>query len=961
MHIISHYSAPAADVLAACVQQRSIDDVVRMVPWRCRIIVPTSMYRRAIVRSWAKLRPGEVMPEVLTMHRYVLRCALQAVASDAEAEAVLDRALDDASERFRPPGLTIQNLMRWKQELLTPHALVGVQHPDADQLHRIARIWAAYEARMDNVVVDRGDLYRIDLPVDNLPVIVLATHGLSAADEQIWGSMAERGATIAIQFAPMVHLAPDRIRDRSMESAQRLTARGWQPVADESAEHDRPSSPVHLWTAPTPRDEVRTIVGTIKMLAAAGTPLSSMAVVIPPGSAYTSMLHTEAGQAGVPLQSDIAVPLAATPDTAALYAACRVVVDRWERADVARLAHVCPMVGGVDISMLPSSASQYRIEGGQGAGVWRDRLQGRVDMLESLETAGSPDSDTIRVERSRALAALRAVQTLAPLLSVPEQLMTATDVVRYLEILASHLGIDLREDLRQTLTAYTTYCQRHEPAPAPFHQQLHRWWTFVQAEQRVVLQGQPDGVAVIAAADARLGAWDVVFAPGFVHGIRPRPLNDLVDTELLGSLQRVRDDEDVSDILRSARDLVAISRPTTVDDDDALASVYWEMIDESSVITHARDNHPVVAVLTNVRAHLLILHSGEHEAYRSGVGYHRQLVQRGIHPSQLEPSVLEKLQDYCSRPLSPSRVDLAASCGYRYYAEQILRAQIPDVIDEMLTSMERGTLMHGVAHRLFGTLQKNPLPEHSWTVADVEAAMVDLRRWTIDELVQQCQEIFHEERRRFPDEYVYRRAEDQAFLDYHDRPGILRRWLELEYADDTFYPIAFEVSIEDDIVLADGRTERVRLRVDRVDARVIRQDGHTVVEARVVDYKTSTAPALAKMREGRASQMPIYMIALEQWFARHDLPVQIVEASYHVFGRSVVSSAGPKFTHAVTTDEGQLKARRYPVLQRDVAPLITRGIDTIREHRFAVAPSAKACDTCRMHELCRVDDWGPVS
>ena len=115
-----------------------------------------------------------------------------------------------------------------------------------------------------------------------------------------------------------------------------------------------------------------------------------------------------------------------------------------------------------------------------------------------------------------------------------------------------------------------------------------------------------------------------------------------------------------------------------------------------------------------------------------------------------------------------------------------------------------------------------------------------------------------------------------------------------------------------------------------------------------------------EMREGRVSQMPIYMIALEQWFARHDLAVQVVEASYHVFGRSVLSSKGPKAVRAVTTDESQLTKRSYPVLQSDVAPLVTQGIDTIREHRFGVAPSAKACNTCRMHELCRVDDWGHV-
>ena len=967
MHIISNHNSSAADVLAACVQQRSIDDVVRMVPWRCTIIVPTSTYRRAIVRSWAKLRPGEVMPDVLTMHRYVLRSARTSLpmATDAEAQAVLDRALQDANERFRPPGLTIQNLLRWKQELLSPQALVGVQHPDADQLHRIARIWAAYEARMQGVALDRGDLGAGEIPVDDQPILVLATHGLSAADEQMLLSLAERGATIAIQFVS----ATLSQRDRSLEVAQRLTARGWHPIDDDTSEHLRPSHPVHLWTAPTPRDEVRTIIGAVKVLAASATPLDSIAIVLPSSSVYTTLLETEAEQAGLPLNIDVLTPLAAAPDTAAIYAACRVVIDQWDRSDIARLAHVCPIVDGVDISMLPSAATQYRIDGGQGAHFWRDRLQRRVAMLETLESADSPDTDAIRAERMRALAALRAVQKLSGLLSVPDRLMKASDVVRYIGEVAVHLGIQLRDDVRETLLAFTTFCDRHEAAPAPFHEQLSRWWMFVQAEQRVVHPARPDGVAVITAADARLRAWDVVFAPGFIHGIRPRQNNDLVDVEVLGALQRVRDDEDVSDILRSARSIVAMSRPMTVDDDDALASVYWEMMDEARVGNPtSHDPHHVVRVLADVQSQRMLLHRGELQAYQSGAGYHRELVQKGLQPDQLESSARERLLDVCARPLSPSRIDLAASCGYRYYAEQILRAQFPELIDDMLTSMERGTLMHAVAHRLFSSLQTSPLPEDSWTIQDIRAAMVDLRSCTMDALVQKCVEIFHEERLRFPDEYLYREAEDQAFLDYNERPGILRRWLQLEYdlvhnheQDSTpFYPIAFEVSIEDDVVLADGRTERVRLRIDRVDARVIAQGGSDTVEVRVVDYKTSTEPVGMEMREGRVSQMPIYMIALEQWFARHDLAVQVVEASYHVFGRSVLSSKGPKAVRAVTTDESQLTKRSYPVLQSDVAPLVTQGIDTIREHRFGVAPSAKACNTCRMHELCRVDDWGHV-
>lgn len=969
--------ATPGSVLAECLAASTLDDMLRSAPSHLRIVVPTAAYRHVLQRAWARLRPGSQLPLISTMQQVVMTSVKQAtptvhLATDAEASAVLDLALADAGEVFRPPGCSLTNIIRWKQEGVTLATLMDMLSgtedlaaSDADDLRRIVRVWAAYEARMDDVAIDRGGMYTLPMVFDPVPTLVFATHGLSATDERYWYSAAEAGGDIAIHFAPRVGTVPD---DRSAAVATRLTARGWMPAVPKTT----PAAPVVLAHADTPRDEVRSILAAIKTLVQQGVHPTTIALAIPTRTVYDSLLRDEAMMAGVPLSRDLDLPLASTTDASALYAACCVVMHGWQRHDVARFVHVCRRTTQVDLSILSEAASLYRIEGGSGSSSWKRRLQDRRDALRQLLSTPISDDELmddvegIRRELQTVQRALSALDELEDLLTFPEGNVDASRLRSFLEHVADRCTITMQNDVCDTIIQYERFCALHAPAKEPMDVHVQRWWSFVRAQTRVVASGVARGVAVLSGSDMRMRDWQVVFAPGFVHGIRPPRQIDPVDRVVLGELSSTRQREGIVDLLAAASPTgcTILSRPMTMDGDETLASLYWDDIadDIASGLIPAGTEHPAARIMQEMTANPLFLHAAERRAYTGTPLLDRISRQLGIQMEDADEETQQKVRDQCAKPLSPSRIDRAAGCGYQYFAERLLQLQPSESVDEMLTNLERGHLMHAIAHRLFRQLQASPLPVDEFHGQDIVAAMVHLDAHSDEDLLETLHAIFHEERKRLPEHYLYRTAEDQAFSDHGERAGILRRWLAMERAQQAgehpFFPILFELTIEDDVVLPDGRTEHVRLRIDRVDARRIVEEGQERYEVRVIDYKTSAHPTKGELLEGRKVQMPLYMLAVEQWFAQRGCAVRAVDAAYHLFGKSLFTDKAPKSKVVMVQQGDRGKGGKFPLHIDDVFPAVYHGIDTIREHQFRVAPAKGACDTCAHAEVCRIDDWG---
>ena len=328
------------------------------------------------------------------------------------------------------------------------------------------------------------------------------------------------------------------------------------------------------------------------------------------------------------------------------------------------------------------------------------------------------------------------------------------------------------------------------------------------------------------------------------------------------------------------------------------------------------------------------------------------------------------LEEDLSRPISPSRLDVAIQCPYRFFAQYIVRLDDIDYDDVRLTPLERGTLLHDVVDRWYQRMRGDSSVEMS--PAGLRAARVDLQATPFDEQWSLLQRTVDDVLAEQSHVHAFAPVERRALLGDDLRPGLLKRWLALEREDQRasgFMPVLFEQEIEIsiDITLNDGVVSvPVKTRIDRIDLREV--DG--VLHVAVVDYKSSLSDSFTKtkVQKGRASQMPLYLAAVRAWFAQHGVDVVPEAAVYRAFGSSL-QSPSKLDRRVVLADVGSPMASlgklreatvRTPLSEtlEDVLALLYPGVAQIQSVTYPVRPLKDVCTMCRVSSVCRKDHWG---
>jgi len=206
--------------------------------------------------------------------------------------------------------------------------------------------------------------------------------------------------------------------------------------------------------------------------------------------------------------------------------------------------------------------------------------------------------------------------------------------------------------------------------------------------------------------------------------------------------------------------------------------------------------------------------------------------------------------------MSASRLEAWLSCPHAYFMQYVLRVEPVDNPEELLEidAMEKGSLIHDVLYRwLSAELQAAvPKPDEPWSAT----ARLRLRQLG-QEALQDAEQ---------------RGVTGHALLWQRDRKRILADLDRFADADDhrrhelRLTPLAAERAFGMDgaepfaIDLGDGRSVRVRGRIDRLDQA---EDGTVVV----TDYKTGGTSAFTKINkqpfgEGTKLQLAIYGLAM---------------------------------------------------------------------------------------------------
>jgi len=235
--------------------------------------------------------------------------------------------------------------------------------------------------------------------------------------------------------------------------------------------------------------------------------------------------------------------------------------------------------------------------------------------------------------------------------------------------------------------------------------------------------------------------------------------------------------------------------------------------------------------------------------------------------------------------ISPTAVQEWAECPFHYFLSRWLRVaptELPeDDQDWSLSAMEKGSLIHTILERFFGTLQEKGMTQgYSYTDSDRQ-----LLESIAAEEIKSLEEAGDTGLAlAWENERAALMQDLRTFLqkDEEERgEGFVPQFLEqgFGFSDaDSWPPI--------EVKLPSGEAVQLRGRIDRVDAR---KTGGTFDELKVLDYKSGSAAKAPSPEDplaaGTRIQLAAYTRAVETWLKSQRLEPPEIEAAYWYISR----------------------------------------------------------------------------
>lgn len=981
--MIAHaFSRPDAVLNEATKAVRFQDLLVNVASLDCTVIVPSAAHRREALVIWTRHVRGGTPPEVCTLASYARQIIREHTTDNvrllntADASLVLRYAARSTRQRLGSLDFSIERLLRWKAEGITPSDLNEKAEDEfapgfVRVLDRFARVWSAYELIKGPKGADRVDMMGIAArhvldtpPHDYSRVVVWGPHMLTQAESALVRALGVH-ASVAIVWAPSSNAA--MVRERTND----IIGWGWDQISDEIANTDGDAvgiantddynmrrASIRVFSENTRIDEARRILYNIKTAISNGNVGARDVCIISAGSSeYRRQLQERATRAGIPVAVDPQRTLHTSGVALALRAACDVVSGGWRRPDLERLLRSGFVVAeSVSVGALLRAASAHRIQGGGGSTEWNQTLRHRHDVLRRV-LEHDADQDEAGQALSVIEAALRTLGWLRPILVDADVPITGALFSQMLTAFLQRLGIARTATLlesaadaenlpcaeREALVAIEALSERYAvltqeiglPTMA-VAEHTREWWALVRATSVRTPDVRLDGIPILTPEEARGRTWKLVLSPGFVEGEFPVRDDDPLEAEVLPDNVTRKQRAAFDDILHAITTDGAIvaTYPKEVDDAETLPSAFLRGLEPQP-----SDNAA------------FILDPYEREAH-SGKGL---LDLKGRQRAAL-PEATEEAAKYVSdivyEPLSASRLDRVAACPYQFYANRILHLNIDTDSEDALSGLERGAMMHDIARRFYERVRGRPIKDVT-SLKELLDARVHLEEVRRHEYMALLLDVYVDVSRLYDTDHTYAESERRSILGTPQRPGLLYRWLahELRQQSNTdLRPALFEFDL--DVVV---RGEAIRGRVDRVDVAPYQPDtGDNGVVFAVIDYKTTknSLPSVKSVRGGEATQMPLYLAAVHAAFAERGIEATPTQAIYRTFGRSMKSADEPSDIAVLTSPTSeQLQELFHAIIEH---------VDDMRASSYPVAPRPNACKRCSYQDVCRVASWGTV-
>jgi ATP-dependent helicase/nuclease subunit B len=648
--------------------------------------------------------------------------------------------------------------------------------------------------------------------------------------------------------------------------------------------------------APDPDQEVRAVVRGVMARVGRGVPLHRMAVLYPAAQPYALLLTQQMAAAGLPVSGPAVRRLRDSVAGVTLLGLLRLPECGWRREDVVAWLASAPVLDA-DGEAVPSAAwDRASREAGvvEGAEQWQERLGRHAAALaERLAACDEGDADEgtrARIERgmARVDGLRRFMAELVPAAAPPSE-GSWTALAEWAGALLDRVlggeGAHRRwpeeeqEGWRQVRSALDRLAGLDVLSPDPVDLS-----TFVRALEQELdapagkLGTFGDGVFVAPLGAARGTDFDTVFVLGLAEGTLPSP--DQRTGLLPVDEDPVADDHDrLLAALAAGRERVLLwprfdprrsrerlpsrwllSAVSGMTGQPVLSEADLRALDDSRVqIVESfeaglLDTGDAAAGLADydlaalarwrqaggaARNHFLAA-----ELPRLATGFEAAAGRTGARLTRFDGLVGADASAAAGlgAVMSPTSLEVYATCPMRYFLRQVLRVAATDKPEEILRlrPMDKGTLVHTILERYVRTLLEG-------------------QPRSLDRLLALAEEAFAElEARGLAGKALYWRYERE----------LLVRELRRFYDEDVLSPIAAELVFGMEgaepvvVALDDGRELRFRGSADRVDT------DPATGELVVTDYKTGSSREYEDLRKhddpvdrGRRLQLPLYALA----------------------------------------------------------------------------------------------------
>jgi len=307
---------------------------------------------------------------------------------------------------------------------------------------------------------------------------------------------------------------------------------------------------------------------------------------------------------------------------------------------------------------------------------------------------------------------------------------------------------------------------------------------------------------------------------------------------------------------------------------------------------------------------------------------------------------------------SISQLETYAKCPYKFFAERILKLELPEEPSEDIEALELGSLLHSILYRFYKDIRTRGI-----TIANADDERFNFAENLIFEIAEkQLEEV------NFNSPLTFYEKEKIMGISGQRKNSILYKFLlEERNNPDGFTPEYFEKgfgSVKDEDKRQRNPIQitidsvKVSGKIDRIDI-----DEHNN-KFKVIDYKLSgKKPTASELLNGISLQLPLYLYAAKEMIKAQlnkDLdPARAViyslKFSDKEFGEQLISQLS---SHAKQDDKKVIEA--YKELIEISLEMIKKYVQAITEGKFNLSTLKNReniiCRYCNFRPVCRIQE-----